>query len=243
MVLKKYTSPNFNDRKNGVDPSMLVLHYTGMRDAKSALSHLCDPSSQVSAHYVIEENGDVHQLVADEKRAWHAGVSYWRGERDINSASIGIEIVNPGHEFGYREFPEGQMLSVIKICRDLMRKYDIPAANVLGHSDVAITRKIDPGHLFPWRRLAEIGIGLWPDPGGVDRQSAEDMIVAGEDLKSHFVALGYDPEKSLPEIFTAFHRHYAPEKFMHYNDAPDKADATTIAQLLSLVRLSSGVIV
>lgn len=158
LVNKVVTSPNFNDRLLPI--SMVVLHYTGMRTAGEALARLCDPSSQVSAHYLIDEDGIVTCLVPEDKRAWHAGKSYWRGESDINSASIGIELVNPGHEFGYRPFPEPQMDALLPLLADMMDRHDIPRANVVGHSDVAPARKVDPGEYFDWARLGELGLAL-----------------------------------------------------------------------------------
>jgi N-acetylmuramoyl-L-alanine amidase len=158
LVNKVVTSPNFNDRLLPI--SMVVLHYTGMRTAGEALARLCDPSSQVSAHYLIDEDGTVTCMVPEEKRAWHAGKSYWRGESDINSASIGIELVNPGHEFGYRPFPEPQMDALLPLLADMMDRHDIPRANVVGHSDVAPARKVDPGEYFDWARLGELGLAL-----------------------------------------------------------------------------------
>jgi N-acetylmuramoyl-L-alanine amidase len=158
LVNKVVTSPNFNDRLLPI--SMVVLHYTGMRTAGEALARLCDPSSQVSAHYLIDEDGTVTCMVPEEKRSWHAGKSYWRGESDINSASIGIELVNPGHEFGYRPFPEPQMDALLPLLADMMDRHDIPRANVVGHSDVAPARKTDPGEYFDWRRLGQLGLAL-----------------------------------------------------------------------------------
>lgn len=163
-----YKSPNYGKRiplrPDRAEPSMIILHYTGMQSAKAALERLCDPASEVSAHYVIEEDGRTHQLVNDDMRAWHAGRSHWGGLTDINSASIGIEIVNKGHEFGYEDFPSAQIEAVIALTSDLMKKYDIRADRVLGHSDIAPDRKTDPGERFPWRELANHGIGLYPTP-------------------------------------------------------------------------------
>lgn len=158
LVNKVVPSPNFNDRKLPI--SMVVLHYTGMRSAGEALARLCDESSQVSAHYMIDEAGQVTNLVPEEKRAWHAGSSYWRGVTDVNSASIGIELANPGHEWGYRPFPEPQMDALLPLLADIMDRHDIPRANVVGHSDVAPARKTDPGEYFDWRRLGQLGLAL-----------------------------------------------------------------------------------
>lgn len=155
------SSPNY-DSRDGQEIDMLVLHYTGMPSAQDALNRLCDPEAKVSAHYVVDEDGSTYQLVDESMRAWHAGVSYWRGHTNINQRSIGIEIVNPGHEFGYRPFPEAQMQSVIKLCKEILSRHAIPPRNVVGHSDIAPTRKEDPGELFDWKRLAQAHIGLWP---------------------------------------------------------------------------------
>jgi N-acetylmuramoyl-L-alanine amidase len=139
---------------------MVLLHYTGMRTAEEALARLCDEQAQVSAHYLIDEDGIVTALVPEEQRAWHAGRSYWRGITDINSASIGIELVNPGHEFGYRPFPRAQMEALLPLLAEIVKRHDIPRANVIGHSDVAPARKEDPGELFDWDLLAEHGLTL-----------------------------------------------------------------------------------
>lgn len=164
LILKNTPSPNFNDRKaNHVD--MIIMHYTGMKTAEDALNRMCDPESEVSAHYMIDEDGTVYVLVEEDKRAWHAGVSYWEGRNDINSHSIGIELVNPGHEWGYREFPNIQIQALIELCHDIFKRHPIKPEYVLGHEDVAPTRKQDPGELFPWRELAlEHNIGVWPHP-------------------------------------------------------------------------------
>src|SRR5262249_6695143 len=151
-----------NERPVAGRIDMLVLHYTGMRTGEAALERLCDPVAKVSSHYLVEEDGTTWRLVPEEKRAWHAGVSFWAGERDINDFSIGIELVNPGHEFGYRPFPEAQMQALEALARDIVDRHAIRPHRVVGHSDVAPTRKTDPGELFDWARLARKGIGLWP---------------------------------------------------------------------------------
>jgi N-acetylmuramoyl-L-alanine amidase len=151
-------SPNFDERLLPI--TMLVLHYTGMEDAASAIARLREPSSKVSSHYLVAEDGQVLRLVDEEKRAWHAGRSFWRGVTDVNSASIGIEIVNPGHEFGYRPFPEEQMDSLVPLVADIVSRRGIKPAYVVGHSDIAPTRKEDPGELFDWARLAKLGLVL-----------------------------------------------------------------------------------
>ena len=161
LVHRDSPSPNWNERRLPV--SMVVLHYTGMATAAEALARLTDPKAEVSAHYMIDEDGTVTRLVPEDKRAWHAGRAYWRGIDDVNSASIGIELVNPGHEFGYRPFPEAQMGSLIRLLADIVWRHDIEVGNIVGHSDVAPARKMDPGELFDWPRLARFGLAL-PTP-------------------------------------------------------------------------------
>src|SRR5665213_2983903 len=168
LAMRERESSNHDSRGEvvGGTPRIdtLVLHYTGMRSAAAALDRLCDPAARVSSHYVVEEDGTVWRLVPDDRRAWHAGVSYWEGGRELNYVSLGVEIVNPGHEWGYRPFPEAQMAAVEALCRELVARHRIPAHRVVGHSDIAPERKADPGELFDWPRLARAGIGIWPEP-------------------------------------------------------------------------------
>jgi N-acetylmuramoyl-L-alanine amidase len=156
LIHREQASPNWNARALPI--SMVVLHYTGMRTGAEALERLCSAEAQVSAHYLIDEDGTVTALVPEDKRAWHAGNSYWRGITDINSASVGIELVNPGHEWGYRAFPPAQMEALLPLLADIVERNGIAAANVVGHSDIAPARKQDPGELFDWSRLARIGL-------------------------------------------------------------------------------------
>ena len=158
QISRKISSPNFNERKDGKVPRYIVLHYTDTEDAEEALGFLCDPAREVSCHYVIEKNGAVLQLVDEEKRAWHAGAGEWDGETDMNSASIGIELVNAGHTYGPEEFPEAQIESLIALCRDIMARHDIGPEAVIGHEDYAPGRKVDPGPLFPWEKLVAAGV-------------------------------------------------------------------------------------
>lgn len=201
-----HPSPNFGDRRDGTDPDMLVLHYTGMKSCAAALARMCDPAAEVSAHYLIDEDGSVYRLVDETHRAWHAGVSYWGGETDINGCSLGIELQNPGHEFGYRAFPEAQMTTLINLCRDILSRHPIPASRVIGHSDVAPLRKEDPGELFDWPRLAAAGIGRFPSP------SAEPAQVDQQAALAALTAIGYDPDAPLVSTLTAFQRHYRPSR-------------------------------
>lgn len=168
MKFTSAPSPNFDERTLPI--SMLVLHYTGMETGAAALERMRDASAKVSAHYMVEEDGEVFRLVEDDKRAWHAGVSEWRGETNLNSASIGIEIVNGGHDFGLPDFPDVQINAVIALSKLLIDKHNISPMNVVGHSDIAPARKQDPGEKFPWSGLAAAGIGLWPDHIEPDRR-------------------------------------------------------------------------
>jgi len=192
-------SPN-HDERGGAGVDMLVLHYTGMKTAQAALDRLCDPAAKVSAHYTLDEDGTVYALVPEARRAWHAGVSFWAGVSNVNARSIGIELVNPGHEFGYRPFPEAQIAALITLCQGILSRHPVPATRVLGHSDVAPTRKEDPGELFPWKRLAEEGIGLWPE-----------WIESGLDPDA-LTRFGYDPEAPQNKVIIAFQRHFRPQK-------------------------------
>ena len=197
-------SPNHDARPGGTAIDMLVLHYTGMATADAALDRLCDPSAKVSAHYTIGEDGTVYAHVAEARRAWHAGVAHWAGASDVNARSIGIELINPGHEFGYREFAEDQIAALITLCHGILLRHPIPSARVLGHSDVAPARKEDPGELFPWAQLAKAGIGLWP-------QAAAGELVSflGPEALSRF---GYDPDAPQDKVIAAFQRHFRPKK-------------------------------
>ncbi len=187
-------SPNFNERQFPLD--MLVLHYTGMKDGPSALARLRDPAAQVSAHYMVEEDGTVFAMVPEDKRAWQAGKSWWRGDDDLNSRSIGIEIVNGGHDFGLPPFPDIQIAAVIELCAGILSRWPIPQNRIVAHSDIAPDRKDDPGERFPWKRLAEAGIGLWPgktrpEPWMMHNVSLGDAGVTVERLQQGLAAIGY----------------------------------------------------
>jgi N-acetylmuramoyl-L-alanine amidase len=239
MNLIEAPSPNFDART--VPPSMIVLHYTGMQTGEEAIARLRDPEAKVSAHYVVEEDGRVFRLVPEERRAWHAGVSFWRGRRNVNGESIGIEIVNPGHEWGYRAFPEAQVASVIGLLGDIRTRWTVEDRDIVGHSDVAPNRKDDPGELFPWKRLAEAGHGLWaeapPAPGLPIGEGEEGAAVFA--LQAGLTRLGYDlPPSGLfdgdtASVVRAFQRHWRPEK------VDGIADGETRARLIALLRLTS----
>lgn len=196
-------SPNIDDR--GAPVSMIVLHYTGMPDGPSAIDWLANPESRVSAHYVVAEDGTVTHMVPEEKRAWHAGRSYWRGVRDINSASIGIEIVNPGHEFGYRPFPAEQIASVLQLVASIKERYGITRGNIVGHSDIAPTRKQDPGELFPWEQLARLRLAL-PRP----TRNLTDPLWSDAGFLLALERFGYDVSDALAAT-VAFQRRFRPE--------------------------------
>lgn len=205
-------SPNCNDRKLPI--TMLVIHYTEMKPVETALDRLTDPEAGVSAHYLISEDGEVMQLVSETKRAWHAGASYWRGIKDVNSASIGIELDHPGHELGYRGFAEAQFEALVPLVARIVEDYDIARANVVGHSDVAPIRKIDPGELFPWERLSEYGLCL-PTPSKFEQADPFDNDGAFLLALERF---GYDITEGIKAI-EAFERRWRPERIEGKPDA------------------------
>ena len=197
-------SPNWDERTLPV--SMLVLHYTGMLDAASAIDRLTDPAAKVSAHYLVAEDGEVIRFVPEDKRAWHAGLSSWRGIADVNSASVGIELVNPGHEFGYRPFPEAQLEALVPLVAEIVDRHQIVPRNVVGHSDVAPVRKQDPGELFPWERLARVRLAV-PRPV---RNLADPLWTAGGFLLA-LERYGYDVREGEAAV-RAFQRRFRPER-------------------------------
>ncbi len=211
-------SPNFDARTGRIQH--LVLHYTGMQTGVAAVERLCDPAAKVSSHYVVDEDGTVYGLVEEQCRAWHAGISFWRGMRALNDSSVGIEIVNPGHEWGYRAFPEAQIAAVLALARGIVHRHHIPAWNVVGHSDIAPDRKQDPGELFPWKTLAGEGIGIWTDAFAAPGDLAEDLA-----------AIGYDVSLPLPAVITAFQRHFLPERVTGEADLATKGRAAAVRRL------------
>jgi len=219
LEMREAPSPNHDARKSGMPVDILLLHYTGMQTAAEALARLRDPAAKVSAHYLIDEDGTIHRLVPEDRRAWHAGVSRWRRAEDINARSIGIELVNPGHEWGYRPFPEAQMAALEALSLEIVARHRIPPMRVLGHSDVAPTRKQDPGELFDWARLARRGLGLWPRPGFIPPEGVPALMPGQSgagvfDLQVALDAIGYwiegtglfDPMTAA--AVTAFQRHF-----------------------------------
>jgi len=198
--VRQAPSPNWDARPEAVDT--LVLHYTGMQSAEAAIARLRDPAAKVSSHYVVEEDGTVWQLVDEKMRAFHAGISHWRGHEALNGRSIGIEIVNPGHEWGYRPFPAAQMAAVVGLCLGILGRHEIPARNVVGHSDIAPDRKQDPGELFDWEGLAAQGIGIWPARG--------EAAVSETEMADALRRIGY-PIPDLATTVVAFQRHWRQE--------------------------------
>jgi N-acetylmuramoyl-L-alanine amidase len=208
-----HPSPNFSKRPPGFDVDILLFHYTGMESCEAALERLCDPESKVSAHYVIDEDGTVYAVVPEDAVAWHAGVSCWEGKIGMNQRSIGIELVNPGHENGYRDFPQAQMDAAIELAKGVLDRHPIPKRQVLAHSDVAPMRKQDPGERFDWKGLSAQGIGLWPKQTDVEpiKGAVKDIQIA---LRTIGYCIPVDGEDT--EIYRAmlacFQRHWHPRK-------------------------------
>ncbi|MGQ0663366.1 MAG: N-acetylmuramoyl-L-alanine amidase [Pseudomonadota bacterium] len=235
-------SPNHDARAPGTPIDVLVLHYTGMPTGEAALARLLDPAAKVSAHYLVEEDGRIFRLVAEDRRAWHAGQSSWRGLRDINGRSIGIELVNPGHEFGYRDFSRAQYAAVIELAGDILRRHPIPPRNMVGHADIAPLRKTDPGERFDWEELARAGIGLWPF-GVAQRRRVMHDFGPGErdeavaDIQARLAEFGYEvpPSGVLDDatgrVLAAFQRHFRPAR------VDGRLDGETSARLTALLRL------
>ena len=233
-------SPNQEERAGGRAPDMIVLHYTGMQNADAALARLCDTKTKqkVSSHYFVYEDGRILQLVPEARRAWHAGESTWAGDADVNSRSIGIEIVNPGHEFGYPPFPARQIEAVTALCRDLVARHRIRADRVLAHSDVAPARKQDPGEKFPWERLHRAGVGHWAKPAPLAEGPVLKLGDRGEgvaSLQTMLARYGYgvsvtgDYDEATAAVVTAFQRHFRPARI------DGVADGSTLRTLTDLL--------
>jgi len=239
LVADVMPSPNHGERAEGRSPDMILLHYTGMEDADAALRRLCSRESEVSAHYVVFEDARIVQCVPEARRAWHAGAACWAGEEDINSCSIGIEIANPGHDFGYPDFPKRQIAAVITLCRTIIGRHRIPPERVLAHSDVAPARKRDPGEKFPWQRLYESGIGHWVQPASIAESGPALAIGARNEAVSEVQAAlakyGYGIsvsgrfEKETQDVVTAFQRHFRPARV---DGIVDVSTLTTLHRLL-----------
>jgi N-acetylmuramoyl-L-alanine amidase len=232
VVAELMPSPNHGERKDGRQPDMILLHYTGMPDAKAALDLLTRSGSEVSAHYFVFEDGRIVQMVPENRRAWHAGKSSWAGETDINSCSIGIEIANPGHDHGYPDFPLRQIAAVTALCRSILTRFQIQPARVLAHSDVAPERKQDPGEKFPWRTLHDSAIGNWVPPAQV---TAEGPVLAFGDRGEAVAAMqtslreyGYGVtvnstyDSPTHDVVVAFQRHFRPHRIDGIFDASSR---------------------
>ncbi len=228
MRIHEAPSPNQDDRPADMPIDMLVLHYTGMQSGAAAIARLRDPAARVSSHYVVEEDGAVFRLVPESRRAWHAGISHWRGRSGLNDRSIGIEIVNPGHEWGYRPFPALQMAAVCDLCLAILGRHPIAARDVVGHSDIAPDRKQDPGELFDWEGLAANGVGLWPTA------SAAPFSESGLNTAALLAAIGYRPDLPLPLLLTAFQRRWRPAL------VDGRPDAATLARLAAVAALTGS---
>ena len=223
-------SPNQDARPPAVRPTLLILHYTGMQSAAAAVARLSDPAAKVSAHYVVDEDGTVLALVPEPLRAWHAGIGGWGGIDDVNSHSIGIELVNPGHEWGYRAFPQPQIAALIELATAIVDRHDLPAAAVVGHSDVAPARKTDPGELFPWAELALHGLGVWP-------AGADSLAVEPAAAFSGLASIGYrfdQPDTQPTQIIAAFQRHWRQAA------VDGRLDPETMGLIAAVARLCRG---
>lgn len=228
-AVEEAPSPNRRPRPEGAGVEALVLHYTGMATGAEALARLRDPEAGVSSHYLVEEDGRIFRLVPEGLRAAHAGVSSWRGREALNDWSVGVEIVNPGHDWGYRHFPALQMAAVAELCLDVIRRHRIPARNVVAHSDVAPNRKRDPGERFDWEGLAREGVGLWPEgvPG-----LEPDAPAAGEAEAVGLLArIGYRADLPPGVLLAAFQRHWRPER------VDGRLDLGTLRRLAAVARL------
>jgi N-acetylmuramoyl-L-alanine amidase len=231
LAIAWHPSPNHTERRGRAKVEMLVLHYTNMTSADAARERLCDPQVEASAHYLVREDGHVWQLVAEHRRAWQAGVAYWRGERDINSHSIGIEIAHPGHIWGYRPFWPAQIASVLQLCQGIIARHGIERRNVVAHSDIAPNRKEDPGELFPWADFAHAGVGLWPT-ASVPACQAPPLLPS---VQRALALYGYEVEGNgsydlaTRNAVLAFQRHFRPERL---DGVFDGQCATILADLL-----------
>lgn len=232
-------SPNFGPRIGVAAPDMIILHYTGMPDCAGAEAWLCNTESQVSSHYIVHEDGRIVQMVREGDRAWHAGRSSWKGATDVNSLSVGIEICNPGHSFGYPDFPEVQIGAVIELCGGIALRHGVTPDRVLAHSDVAPGRKVDPGEKFPWQVLFDAGIGHWvaPTPAGDDRGFGQGSTGADVEVLQSMLALyGYGVEitghfdQATKIVLEAFQRHFRPERV---DGLADSSSLATLHRLLA----------
>ncbi|HKH03016.1 MAG TPA: N-acetylmuramoyl-L-alanine amidase [Bradyrhizobium sp.] len=241
-------SANYGERNDGRLPDMIVLHYTGMPDVEGAIARLCTAGSDVSAHYIVLEDGRIVQCVPEAKRAWHAGAASWAGQEDINSCSIGVEIVNRGHDWGYPDFPLRQIAAVIALCRGIMLRRKVPSHRVLGHSDVAPARKKDPGEKFPWHSLANSGVGHWVQPAPIVRGQPLKLGTVSDEVRNLQQALaryGYGVpisgtyDGTTMQVVTAFQRHFRPARV---DGVADHSTLTTLQALLASLSTDTGAV-
>ena len=246
LAITKTPSPNFDTRTLPI--SLIVLHYTGMDSALSALERMRDPSAKVSAHYMIDEAGKIFHLVDEDNRAWHAGVSSWHGETNINSASIGIEIVNGGHDYGLPPFPDVQIMAVIALTKDIMKRRNIAAMNVIGHSDIAPQRKLDPGEKFPWSGLGAAGIGVWPQAVDPDTRELFAPNARGRGVsiaQSGLAHLGYcaqvtgELDPLTVSILKALQRRYRPDLINGHIDVQTLGIIKSLCELKAALELNT----
>ncbi len=240
VVAEVRPSPNHGERKDGRRPDMILLHYTGMPATTEALERLCTPASEVSAHYLVCEDGRIIQMVEESRRAWHAGVALWAGETDINSCSIGIEIANPGHDYGYPDFPKRQIAAVTALCRSIATRHTVAPPRVLAHSDVAPSRKLDPGEKFPWRLLHDSGVGHWVQPAPIskndkvlglgDRSEAVTALQQALSQYGYGIAVTGTYDSVTNDVVTAFQRHFRPERI---DGIADESTRATLRELLA----------
>jgi len=240
VVAEVRPSPNHGERRNAMRPDMILLHYTSMLDPAVALDRLCAAGSEVSAHYLVLEDGRVIQMVPEARRAWHAGASSWAGETDVNSSSIGIEIANPGHDFGYPDFPKRQIAAVTALCRGIQTRNTIRPERVLAHSDVAPSRKQDPGEKFPWQTLWDSGVGHWVPPapiaeGGAmltlgDRGEAVSSIQDQLSQYGYGITISGNYDSVSHDVVKAFQRHFRPERV---DGIADESTRATLKDLLA----------
>ncbi len=240
VVAEVRPSPNHGERNGGRRPDMILLHYTGMVDAGEALERLCAPASEVSAHYLVLEDGRIIQLVQESRRAWHAGASFWAGETDINSCSIGIEIANPGYDHGYPDFPKRQIAAVTALCRGIQTRHVIRPERVLAHSDVAPARKQDPGEKFPWRTLYDSGVGQWVKPGRITKSDTvlalgdrgEAVLAIQDELSQYGYGLTVNGayNSATYDVVAAFQRHFRPERI---DGIADESTRATLHELMA----------
>jgi len=240
VVADVVPSPNHGERKDGRRPDMILLHYTGMADANAALALLTGSGSEVSAHYFVFEDGRIIQMVEEGRRAWHAGAAFWAGETDINSCSIGIEIANPGHDFGYPDFPMRQVAAVTALCRSIFTRHTIPPMRVLAHSDVAPARKQDPGEKFPWQTLHDSGVGHWVKPAPLTEEGS--LVALGDRgdtvaaLQKSLAEYGYGVsangiyDSTMSQVVAAFQRHFRPQRV---DGIADTSTQKTLRDLLA----------